>query len=369
MNYLGRFAILPAFLFLWTFGLYGQDAKPPIAGNAVVGAASAVKDGKEPLYYKAPLLKPITERLPAAFGKSSPETVADLKAIQDHVTTVVEQVSPAVVSVRVGASFGSGVIVTKDGYILTAGHVSGDPGRNVTVFFHNSSKTAKGITLGGNHGIDSGMIKITEPAPENGWPVAEMGDSAAMTKGAWCMVIAHPGGFKTGRTPPVRLGRLLAKTDSTLTTDCVLVGGDSGGPLFDMYGRVIGINSRIGNSLTANMHVPVNPFRDSWDKIAKREVWGGKLGGGTAPTGGYIGVQFDQSATDWVISSVAPGSPAEKAGLKAGDVILKFDSKEIPGSANFPAIVRARKAGDQVMIEIRRGEETLALKIEIGKKT
>jgi serine protease Do len=342
-----------------------------LALTALIGSAgystSAGEEKKKP-EPTAPVFRPATDKLPAAFFRKTPENIEDLKVIQEHVDKLVEKVMPAVVCVRIGATFGSGVVVTKDGYVLTAGHVSGKPDRDVKIYFHNG-KSVEGKTLGGNHGIDSGMIKITEPAPENGWPVAEMGDSAAMTKGAWCMVIAHPGGFKTGRTPPVRLGRLLAKTDSTLTTDCVLVGGDSGGPLFDMYGRVIGINSRIGNSLTANMHVPVNPFRDSWDKIAKREVWGGKLGGGTAPTGGYIGVQFDQSATDWVISSVAPGSPAEKAGLKAGDVILKFDSKEIPGSANFPAIVRARKAGDQVMIEIRRGEETLALKIEIGKKT
>src|SRR5205823_2347272 len=149
---------------------------------------------------------------------------------------LVEKVSPTVVSVRIGASSGSGVIVSKDGYVLTAGHVSGTPNRDVTIYFHGG-KTAKGKTLGGNHGIDSGLIKITS---DGDWPCAEMGDSAAVNKGDWCMVVAHPGGFKPGRTPPLRLGRML-KNDidkATLTTDCVLVGGDSGGPLFDMHGRV-----------------------------------------------------------------------------------------------------------------------------------
>src|ERR1019366_7091964 len=126
---------------------------------------------------KGPELKPLTDKLPAAFSKASPESVDDLKAIQEHVAKVVEQVSPAVVSVQVGASFGSGVIVSKDGYVLTAGHVSGDPGRDVWIYFHTSKKTSKGITLGGNHGIDSGMIKITDAPPEDGWPVADMGDS------------------------------------------------------------------------------------------------------------------------------------------------------------------------------------------------
>jgi serine protease Do len=357
-----RMVLLGCFL-LSTAIAAGQEKKTPTVRDAIVGIAGSAKDTKVPVF-EAPPLKPIREKLPAAFKRSGPESVADLKAIQEHVAKVVEQVSSAVVSVRVGASSGSGVIVSADGYILTAGHVSGEPGRKVTVYFHNRNKSAKGITLGGHHmpgGIDSGMIKITDDPPEGGWPVADMGDSATLEKGDWCMVIAHPGGFKVGRSPPVRLGRLLNKNDSTLTTDCILVGGDSGGPLFDMHGRVIGINSRIGNPVTANMHVPVNPFRDNWDKIAKNEVWGGKLGG-------YLGVKFDQNASDWAISAVTPGSPADKAGLKAMDVILKFDNRDVTGAVELPTLVQSRRPGDEVMMVIRRADETLSLKIKIGKR-
>ena len=250
---MSRLALLAVF-FLTGLTASAQEAKPPV--------------------YKAPELKPIAQKLPAVFDKESPESVADLKAMQDHVAKIVEKVMPAVVCVRVGAAFGSGVIVSKDGHVLTAGHVSGKPYQDVKLFFADG-KTAKGKTLGGNHGIDSGMIKITDPG---NWPYADMGDCTELKRGHWCMVVAHPGGFKPGRTPPVRLGRVLKVTDSTLTTDCILVGGDSGGPLFDMHGRVIGINSRIGQQLTANLHVPVNPFRDHWEKIAASEVWGGKLG-------------------------------------------------------------------------------------------
>ncbi|MBI2807230.1 MAG: serine protease [Planctomycetes bacterium] len=327
--------------------------------------AGAPVFGQEP-EFQPPAFKAPAAKLPAVFDKAAPENVEDLKAIQDHVATVVENVSPAVVSVRVGSSSGSGVIVSKDGYILTAGHVSGAPGRAVTIYFHNG-KIAKGKTLGGNHGIDSGMIKITTLGE---WPFVDLGDSAAMKNGHWCMVIAHPGGFKPGRTPPVRLGRLLRANATTLTTDCILVGGDSGGPLFDMHGRVVGINSRIGNPLTANMHVPVNPFRDNWAKIAKSEVWGGKLGGGgLGKSGPYLGVQTDPNGEGCVILRVTPGSPADLAGLKARDVVLKLNANAIASAAMLPKLVLSRKVGDVITLEVRRGEETLMLKVKIGKRS
>src|SRR5438552_3074458 len=114
------------------------------------------------------------EKLPEVFQKETPQTLEELRAIQDHTAKLVDKIMPMVVSVRVGPAFGSGVIVTKDGYVLTAGHVSGQPDRDVTIYFHNG-KTAQGKTLGGNHGIDSGLIKITT---EGDWPFAEMADSA-----------------------------------------------------------------------------------------------------------------------------------------------------------------------------------------------
>ncbi len=321
---------------------------------------------KEQPEFKAPELKPIAEKLPSVFGKSAPESVDDLRAIQDHVAKITEQVIPTVVSVRIGPSFGSGVIVSKDGYILTAGHVSGAPNRDVTVFFHNG-KTAKGKTLGGNHGIDSGMIKIVTPGE---YPFAEIGDSGALKKGDFLMVIAHPGGYKSGRSPVLRLGRLLNASASALTSDCVLVGGDSGGPLFDMHGRVVGINSRIGQSLNANIHVPSNPYRTSWDKLAKGEVFGGKLGAANlVPKGGpWLGVQTEATKEGTIIRAVTPNSPAEKAGLKKDDILVKFNGKDLTGAAALSELVRQRKAGDEVTLEVQRGEAKITLKLELGKR-
>ena len=118
---------------------------------------------------------------------------------------------------------------------------------------------------------------------------------------------------------------------AALTTDAALVGGDSGGPLFDMHGRVVGINSRIGQPLTANMHVPVNPYRDM-GRLAKAEVFGGKLGGDDKG-GPFLGLLTERKRRVLlVIAAVAPGSPAAKAGLKVDDIIRKFGDKDVPGA-------------------------------------
>src|SRR5262245_60475670 len=117
-----------------------------LASLATVALAQDDKKETSKVEYKAPPLKTATGKLPAVFYKKTPETLDELKALQDHVAAVAEKVLPAVVSVRVGAASGSGVIVSKDGYVLTAGHVSGKPDRDVVVLFNNG-KTAKGKTL------------------------------------------------------------------------------------------------------------------------------------------------------------------------------------------------------------------------------
>src|SRR5438876_11640505 len=115
-----------------------------------------------------------------------------------------------------------------------------------------------------------------------------MGKSDELTKGEWCLATGHPRGYKPGRTPPVRLGRDLTFGNTIIKTDCTLVGGDSGGPLFDMQGRVIGIHSRIGQTLAQNMHVPVDTYRETWDRLVKGDrVYGNIGGGGRGGRGGY----------------------------------------------------------------------------------
>ena len=319
-------------------------------------AAAGALAADEP---KAPVID-----LPEVFKKPVPENLEELKAIQKQTVLVVEKVMPAVVGIQMGPGQGSGVIVSKEGYVLTAGHVSGTPGKNVTVIFPDGRKV-KAKTLGANKGIDSGMIKIEE---EGTWPFVEMGQSTELKAGTWCLAIGQPGGFRPGRTPPVRLGRVLENTKGFVRTDCTLVGGDSGGPLFDLQGRVIGIHSRIGGSITANIHVPVDTYRDTWDRLARGEAWGGSLGAGAAATP-YLGVLSDPEAKDACkVKEVQAGSPAEKAGIKVNDIITKFDGQKVAKFEDLSSLVSKKKPGEEVALEVQRGEETLTLKATVGRR-
>jgi serine protease Do len=209
----------------------------------------------------------------ADLDKRTPVSVDDLRALEKQVQAVVAKVLPATVAVSIGPAQGSGVLV-KDSFVLTAGHVSGQPGRTATLRLPDGRKL-KGKTLGRNGDIDSGLIQVTE---EGKWPTVEMGKAAALKKGQWVVSIGHPGGFRLNRTPVVRLGRVLMVTPGVILTDCTLVGGDSGGPLFDLDGKVIGIHSRIGNAITQNFHVPVDTYAATWDRLVRGESWGG-MGG------------------------------------------------------------------------------------------
>jgi serine protease Do len=292
-----------------------------------------------------------------ALDKLVPENVQDLRIIQERVKKVTAKVSPAVVGIRIGHAAGSGVIVNKDGFVLTAGHISGEPDRDALVLLPDGRRL-KGKTLGANKGVDSGMIRITD---EGEWPFAEMGDSSKLKDGTWCLALGHPEGFRAGRTPVLRLGRILARTDRSIRTDCALVGGDSGGPLFDLDGKLIGIHSSIGETLTMNLHVPVDTYRATWDKLAKGDVWGGRR------SGPYIGVHLNDDP-ECRIAEVDKGSPAEKAGLKADDVVIRFGTSRVEDPDDLITLIKERKPGDEVSIRVRRGKKTLDLKIVIGRQ-
>jgi len=305
--------------------------------------------------------------LPTALSRSAPESAEDLKAIQDHVKKVIKKVTPAVVGIQMGASAGSGVIIDEEGHVLTAGHVSGKPGRECTVIMPDG-KRLKAKTLGQNVGIDSGMIQITEKGK---YPYVKMGDSGAVKTSDWVLSIGHPGGFKPTRSTVVRLGRVVRTNKSLIQTDCTLVGGDSGGPLFDMQGRVIGIHSRIGPPITENVHVPVNTYKETWDRLAKGDSWGGfsiPFFGDKQANPAYLGVVFDRDTKDLKIDEVGEGTPAEKAGLKVGDVIVGIDEVKMKDRTELFDFMAKKKPNDEVTVVVKRDGEEKKVKVKLGKR-
>jgi serine protease Do len=299
-------------------------------------------------------LPPLTK----AFGKVTPESLEELKQIEDRVSAVVQRVMPAVVGVRIGAGQGSGVIITEDGYVLTAAHVSGPAKRKVQIIMPDGRKL-KGETLGANTEVDGGLIKILDKGP---WPHVDMGKSSSLHRGDWCLALGHPNGYIDGRPPVVRLGRILDNLKSLIRSDCTLVGGDSGGPLFDMDGKVIGIHSRIGSAIIYNIHVPVDTYRKDWDRLVKAEVF---------PTreGPYLGVQGDGEAKECKVSRVYANSPAEKAGIKEGDVITRLGGKDVHSFDELIGLVARQKIGAQIDVIVRRGDQTLTIPVMIGKRS
>lgn len=325
-----------------------------------------------------------------------------LRQRQEKILHVVDQSGKAVVGI---SAIGSGVIINKEGLILTAAHVM-DAMRTMmreekefTVILADG-REVKAKPLGSNRNRDAAMAQITTPGE---YPFANLGDPAAIKQGQWCVAMGHPGGFQVDRTPPVRVGRLWEKKDDAyFRSDCTVSGGDSGGPLFDLEGRVIGIHSSIGERLEENRHVPVSAFKESWDRIQNGEIWGrlSKLmpelapfdrGHGpkegqdkdddsesakpkekaapepkskeapSAPSTGRprLGVVVEGTGKGTVtIKEVSADSPAGKAGLQVDDVILKIDGEPMHNSYDVAESVRKHKAGDTLKLSITRNKES-----------
>jgi serine protease Do len=342
----------------------------PLAGvlllllGSIAAPAALRAQPATPVALDAP---PATARVLAA---RAPQNADDLRRIQDQLQKVVRRVLPATVAVeiplgsgrRTGYYSGSGVVVSKEGLILTAAHVIGRPGRKASVEFPDGTRLT-GRTLGANHDDDAGMIQLDNP-PKN-LPFVPWNKAGHITSGEWVVTIGQPGGIIEGRAPPVRFGRVLFHSNELLCTDCKLVGGDSGGPLFNMEGEVIGIHSSIGPMITHNFHVPITVFNDGWDRLLKGEVWGTEYDDELDSGRPLLGVAGKTEESRCLIAQVYPGMPGEKAGVKAGDVIVEVNGRQIDGFDDLARIVASHKPGDKMKLTIDRTGETLELTAEL----
>ena len=304
---------------------------------------------------------------------AEPGALAMMKQREAKIRSVVERVTPCVVAITsenpVGT--GSGVLVSKDGLILTASHVTDaitedTKDKEVLIVFADGRR-AKGQVLGANRTCDSAMVRIVDP-PEEEWPCVELGCSDEAKKGDWVVALGQPGGFEKDRTPPVRAGRIWGRDNfGAFFSDCTLVGGDSGGPLFDLSGSLIGIHSSIGGPLTVNRHVAIDNFRTDWDRLLKGETWGRLTLGDPDPERPVIGAELDEETPDGVrVLGLIIGGPAEKAGLRKEDIITHLGGEPVKNYLAYVRLISRHKAGDAVKVGVRRGEgSTLAVDVSL----
>ena len=283
-------------------------------------------------------------------------TVAEMKLMQGKVEQLVAKNTPAVVSL-LGETIpgaGSGTIVAADGLILTAAHVTRGNAKMTVIFPDGHS--LKGTVLGANYTSDVGLLKIDAAGT---YPFVEIGDSDLLEPTTMVVAMGHPGGFDLRRTPPVRIGRINQKNPSGfLMSDCTLVGGDSGGPLFDIEGRIVGIHSSISESLTFNRHAPVNAAKKDWQKLLASEHWGTLPGEARAERQrAMLGAVLDPTPQDGVaLKEVPPNSPAAEAGLRTGDVIVKFNGRSIRNADQLKARLSRSRPGKKVELAYRRAD-------------
>lgn len=273
----------------------------------------------------------------------------DLKALDRQLVSISKTCTEATVGLvsKQGRGFGSGVIVSKDGLILTAAHVVKAMKGGVVVVLPDGSRVS-GEVLGGVYGRDAAMVRITE---QGEYAHVNLAESGGLKLNQWCIAMGHPGGFEETRTPPVRLGRILAAGEF-IETDCAVVSGDSGGPLFDLDGRLIGINANIGVSLSENSHVPVAVFHDNWDDMLAGKKLG--LDGASGQDRPVIGVRLADGDRGVMVEAVVPRSPAARAGIKVGDVIVGIAGERAVSQAMVMARMRRFGIGEKFALGLLR---------------
>ena len=268
-------------------------------------------------------------------------------------------------------SLGSGFIISNDGYILTNAHVV-EGADEVTVRL-TDKREFKAKTIGADKRTDVALIKIEA----SGLPVVKLADTAQLKVGEWVVAIGSPFGFDSSVTAGIvsAKGRALPQENYVpfIQTDVAINPGNSGGPLFNMRGEVVGINSQIysrsGGYMGVSFAIPIEVAMDVQNQLrASGKVSRGRLGVVIQEVSKELADSLGLSKPiGAVVNAVEKGGPAEKAGLEAGDVILKFDGKTINASADLPRMVGASRPGSRAVVQVWRKGATRDVSVTVGE--
>ena len=270
-------------------------------------------------------------------------------------------------------SMGSGFVISADGYVLTNNHVV-DGADNVTVTL-SDRRVLDAKVVGTDAQYDIALLKLTA----TNLPVVSLGDSKGVKAGQWVVAIGSPFGFDHSVTAGIvsAVGRNFGGADQQyvpfIQTDVPINRGNSGGPLFNLNGQVVGINSQIfsntGGFMGVSFAIPIDIALNAVDQI--------KTTGHVSR--GMIGVQIQNVTREdakglnlpriggALVNKITPGSSADKAGVQVGDVILSFGGNEIATSADLPPLVGSTKPGAKVDLVVNRDGKDLTLPVTVGE--
>jgi len=270
-------------------------------------------------------------------------------------------------------SLGSGVIISRDGYIITNNHVV-ENADEINIRLSNYEEYDAQV-IGRDPKTDVALIKIE---PGRDLPFAAFGDSEKLRVGDWVLAIGNPFGFEQTVTAGIvsAKGRSLAageRYENFIQTDASINPGNSGGPLFDLDGKMVGINtaifSRTGGNIGIGFAIPINMASNVVNQLREH----GKV------VRGWLGVMIQQVTPDLaksfgldrpigaLVAEVSPGSPAAEAGIKQGDVVVEVDGKTVEQMSMLPTMVAETKPGTKVTLGVIRDGKRLEIPITIGE--
>ena len=272
---------------------------------------------------------------------------------------------------QIRQGMGSGFIVESNGTILTNAHVV--EGADEVRVRLSDRREFKGKVLGLDHQSDIAVVKIDA----TGLPVVKLGDPSQVRVGEWVLAIGSPFGFENTATVGIVSGTSRSLPDGTyvpfIQTDAAENPGNSGGPLFNMKGEVIGINSQIysrsGGYQGIAFAIPINVASQVKDQLIKYgKVERGRIGVAiqevTQSLAQSFGLDKPQGA---LVSTVEPGGPADKGGIKAGDVLLAVNGKAVDRSAELPPLVAAVKPGQKANFDVWRDGSKRTVAVTVGE--
>lgn len=328
----------------------------------------------------------------ASAVSSSTSTVAAVQATSPAVVTVINTLetgaasnpfqqfgfpfgqSPQIPQQQQKAS-GSGVIISNDGYIVTNNHVVEDSASLEVIYADGSRHSAK--LIGTDAFSDLAVIQVKDPVPA----VAQLGDSDALQPGETVIAIGSPlGDFKNSVTQGIvsALNRNVGGQEGLIQTDAAINHGNSGGPLINLQGQVVGINTLVvrgnGNSFDQaeglGFAVPSNIVKT----VSEALIANGKI------EYAYLGVSYGMIDPDIavennlpvqngaLISQVVPGQPAAKAGLKEGDIITAVNGNQLGSETSLRGVLLQQKPGDTITLEVLRDNETLTFEVTLATR-